>query len=85
MKQNKQMKTNILTYSLLVAQICAESSQTKAESWVWLDDDECQDYKCDIVMAGEQLKAFASSCRNMDYDPLLDVRDLDNNLTKNYA
>jgi hypothetical protein len=75
-----KMNTNRLTYSLLfillVAQIRAISSQTKAEHWGYdyelLDDDVCDGKdECDIIMAGGHLRAFASSCHNADYDPLI--------------
>jgi hypothetical protein len=52
-----KMNTISLIFSLIVATICAMSSQTKAEHWGYdyqlLDDDVCDDGKdeCDIVMA----------------------------------
>jgi hypothetical protein len=85
-----KMKTKRLLYSLLVAQICAVSSQTKAEHWGYdyelLDDDVCDEGKdeCDIIMAGGHLRAFASSCHNQAYDPLAEIRDT-NGFTKNYV
>jgi hypothetical protein len=71
-----KMNTKRLTYSLLVGQICAMSSQTKAEHWgqeyTLLDDDVCDGKdECDIIMTGGHLRAFASSCHNAAYDPLL--------------
>jgi hypothetical protein len=73
------MKTISLIFSLIVATIWAMSSQTKAEHWGYdyqlLDDDVCDDGKdeCDIVMAGGHLRAFASSCHNQAYDPLVEI------------
>jgi hypothetical protein len=51
------------------------SSQTKAEHWGYnyqlVNHDVCDDRDvCDIIMAGGHLKAFASSCSNVPYDPL---------------